>query len=394
MAAVTVLGAGRVGAAIARDLARDGALEVTAADASRTALDRLRERGPESLATVVADLSDPTAVADVVDGRDLAVGAVPGPMGFATLRTVLEAGVDLVDISFFQEDALELSGRAAGMGRVAVVDAGVAPGLSNLILGHWEARLDRVIRFQCLVGGIPADPTPPWYYRAPFSPVDVIAEYTRPARLRRDGEDLTLPALSEVEAVDIEGLGRLEAFNTDGLRTLLLTSSAPELVEKTLRWPGHADRVRLLRDTGFFDRSPVEIDGTTVAPLALTTRLLADAWRYEPGEADLTVMRVTVEGVDAAGPVRHVYRLLDRYDPETDTSAMARTTGYTASALARLVLSGRYREPGVSPPELVGRTEGALDYVLNQLRERGVRVARAVERPAGSEEDAFPGGPE
>ena len=377
MRKVVVLGAGRVGAAMARDLARDAALEVTAADASPDALGRLRETGDRDgtpIHTLPLDLADPASLARAVSGRDLVIGAVPGPMGFATLRAVLEHDVDVVDISFFEEDAFELDALARERGRVAVVDAGVAPGLSNLILGHHEARLAETTRFECVVGGIPAEPEAPWEYRAPFSPIDVIAEYTRPARLRRGGEDITLPALSEVETVELPGVGRLEAFNTDGLRSLLRTSRAPDLVEKTLRWPGHADRVRVLRDSGFFDETPIDVDGQAVAPLALSSRLLFDAWRYRPGEEDLTVMRVVVEGRDEGGHIRHSYHLHDRYDAATDTSSMARTTGYTATGLARLVLDGTFREPGISPPERVGQTPGALAAVLDHLRERGVIV--------------------
>ena len=379
MASVVVLGAGRVGAAMARDLA-DAGTAVLAVDADPESLRRLEAASDGAVRTRTADLSDPDVLTRTVGGHDLVIGAVPGPMGFETLRRVLEVGVDIIDISFFEQDAFGLDEAARSAGRVAIVDAGVAPGLSNLILGHWEHRLRAVHRFECLVGGIPAEPAPPWEYRAPFSPIDVIAEYTRPARLRRDGEEVTLPALSEVEPVELPGVGRLEAFNTDGLRTLLRTSRAPDLVEKTMRWPGHADRVRILRETGFFDTSPVEVEGGAVVPLELSARLLEDAWRYEPGEPDLTVMRVVVEGEDDDGGVRHTYALLDRYDVATDTSSMARTTGYTATALARFVLDGGYREPGISPPEVVGAVDGALDHVLAYLRARGVAVEHETER--------------
>ncbi len=383
MPSVVVLGAGRVGAAMARDLARDGDLTVTAADASREALAALKDRAAadgSAVRVLPLDLSDPRSLASALDGQDLVIGAVPGPMGFETARSVLTAGVDLVDISFFEEDAFELHDLARRRGRVAIVDAGVAPGLSNLILGDLEARLERTTRFECLVGGIPAEPQQPWEYKAPFSPIDVIAEYTRPARLRRGGETVTLPALSEVELVDFPDLGRLEAFNTDGLRTLLATSRTPDLAEKTMRWPGHADRMRLLRETGFFSEDEIETRGGTIAPIDLSAHLLFDAWRYEPGEPDLTVMRVIVDGEDQQGPVRHTFRLMDRYDPETDVSSMARTTGYTATAIARFVLAGHYREPGISPPELVGATDGALDWVLRHLAERGIRIDREVSR--------------
>lgn len=381
MTSVIVLGAGRVGAAMARDLAADPTLEVAAADADPAALRRLEEAVPAGrIQTRPVDLRDEESLADAVAGRDLVIGAVPGPMGFETLLHLLTHDVAVVDISFFEEDAFALDDGARRAGRVAVVDAGVAPGLSNLILGHWERRLREVRRFECLVGGIPAEPKPPWEYKAPFSPIDVIAEYTRPARLRRDGRTITLPALSEVESVDVPGVGTLEAFNTDGLRTLLRTSHAPELVEKTMRWPGHADRVRLLRETGFFDETPIGDGDAAVSPLDVSAALLFDAWRYEPGEPDLTVMRVVVEGDDETGPVRHTYRLLDRYDAETDVSSMARTTGYTATALARFVLAGGYREIGISPPERVGRVDGALEFVVARLGERGVAVDHDVER--------------
>lgn len=383
MPSVTVLGAGRVGAAMALDLARDGDLAVTAADSSREALSALKDRATRSgseIRVLPVDLSDSKSLAHALDHQDLAIGAVPGPMGFRTAEGVLRAGVDIVDISFFEEDAFELHDLARRRGRVAIVDAGVAPGLSNLILGHLETRLSTTSRFECLVGGIPGEPSPPWEYKAPFSPIDVIAEYTRPARLRRAGEPLTLPALSEVERVELPGIGTLEAFNTDGLRTLLSTSRVPDLVEKTMRWPGHADRVRLLRDTGFFSDDEVHTDDGDIVPLTLTARLLFDAWRYSPGEPDLTVMRVIVDGEDDDGRVRHTFRLVDRYDPDTDISSMARTTGYTATAIARFVLAGRYREPGISPPELVGAADGALDWVRRHLSERGVRIDHDVSR--------------
>jgi lysine 6-dehydrogenase len=385
MPRVIVLGAGRVGAAIASDLAAEPGVELTAVDGSDDALRRLRG-GPRGAAirAVRADLSDPAVLAALLDGQDLAVGAVPGPMGFETLRRIISSGVDAVDISFFEEAPYELDELARGRGVVAIVDAGVAPGLSNLLLGHHEARLQATSRFECLVGGIPAEPVAPWEYRAPFSPIDVIAEYTRPARIRRGGQDLELPALAEVEPVDLPGTGRLEAFLTDGLRTLLRTSQAPDLVEKTLRWPGHADRVRVLRDSGFFDERPRQIDGVAVVPLDLTTALLFDAWRYEPGEPDLTVMRVVIDGRDDQGPVRHTYHLMDRYDAATDVSSMARATGYTATALARLVLAGGCTEPGITPPETVAALDGALDHVLGHLRDRGVDVAHALTRPVST----------
>lgn len=377
MKKVVVLGAGRVGGAIIRDLAATGEFEVTAADASAEALARLE--GTPRVATVQADLSDPAALGRVLERQDLVVGAVPGFMGFETLRRALEAGKDVVDISFFPEDPFELDALAREKGRIALVDCGVAPGCSNLILGRLEAALDSTERFVCMVGGLPVERRWPYEYKAPFSPIDVIEEYTRPARFRRDGKDVVMPALSEIELVDIPGVGTLEAFNTDGLRTLLRTCRTPSMVEKTLRYPGHAERMRMLRETGFFDVDPIEVGGVRVRPIDVTARLLFDAWMLRPGEQDLTVMRVEVEGTKDGKRVRHVYTLLDRYDERTGIHSMARTTGYTCTAMVRLVARGMFREPGVHPPEIVGRDEACFDFIMSELAARGVVFRHEVE---------------
>ena len=375
-----MLGAGQVGAAIAADLAVDPALAVSVVDRSGTSLGRAayaaHRRGVREghLATYVVDCSDPGAIADAVADHDVVVGALPGFMGFEALRTVLEAGRPCVDISFFPEDPFELDALAQERGVPAVVDAGVAPGLSNLVAGHFDARLDATERFACMVGGLPQERHWPFEYKAPFSPVDVIEEYTRPARLRREGREVTLPALSEVELVDLPGVGTLEAFNTDGLRTLLRTVATPTMSEKTLRYPGHAERMRMLREAGFFGSEPLDVDGARVRPRDVTARLLFDAWRLEDDEPELTVMRIEVEGVQDGSPVRHLLDLLDRRDPDTGASSMARTTGYTCTAFVRLVLDGVWSRPGIAPPEIVAREDGVLERVLEHLKERGVRA--------------------
>src|SRR5487761_804719 len=225
---ICVLGAGMVGGVIAQDLARQH--DVTSVDVSDTVLARLAKQG---INTRRLDIGDAQALAACVQPFALVVCAVPGFMGYRTLKTLLEAGKQVADISFFPEDALELDALAKLRGVTALVDMGVAPGMDNLILGHHDAQM-QVSRFECLVGGLPQHPKPP------FSPIDVIEKYTRPARLQRGGRVLTLPALTEREMLEFEGVGTLEAFNTDGLRSLLKTMAhIPEMVEKTLRYPGH-----------------------------------------------------------------------------------------------------------------------------------------------------------
>ncbi len=374
---VVVLGAGRVGSAIVRDLARDDAFSVTVADLTHDALEPLAQDG---VATEVADLADPAEIRRVLAGQDLAIGAVPGHMGFATLETVIDAGCNVVDISFFPEDPLALDALARERNVVAVVDAGIAPGCGNIILGHLRTVLARVDRFTCYVGGLPAVRTLPFEYKAGFSPIDVIEEYVRPARYMTGGRVVTRPALSEAELLDFPGVGTVEAFNTDGLRTLLDTcAEIPEMKEKTLRYPGHIDRVRMLRDVGFFSKDAVTIGDVSVRPLDLTARLLFPMWEMRPREEDLTVMRVEVEGSDGQARLLYTYDLLDRYDRVSGTTSMARTTGYTCTAVARLLARGAYARPGISPPEYVGAEKGCYAFVIRELAARGVAIQETVE---------------
>ncbi len=372
----TVLGAGRVGAAIAKDLARDGEFEVTVADLSPSALEAFDPA--LGIKTVQSDLSKSEVVAAAARGADIVVGAVPGHMGFATALAVLEAGKPLVDISFFEEDPFELDGLARSKKLVAVFDCGIAPGCGNIILGYLQSILDEVASFECLVGGLPLARSWPFEYKAPFSPSDVIEEYTRPARFVDHGEIVTRPALSEPELVDFPAIGTLEAFNTDGLRTLLKTSKIPFMKERTLRYPGHIEKMRVLREMGLFSKQPVQLRGQSIVPLELTSKLLFPMWQLMEGEEDLTIMKVAVEGTRGQAKVRYEYDLLDRYDAETKTLSMARTTGYTCTSVVRLVARGIYKTAGVSPPELLGRAPGCYLFVMQELAKRGVVFRETV----------------
>lgn len=375
MPSLLVLGAGRVGRAIAIDLSTSH--DVTAVDRDRASLAALSS--VRNVKTHRADLSDRALLRSLVAPFDLVVCAVPGFMGFATLEAVIEAGKPVVDISFAPENALALNDLAVRRSVPALVDFGVAPGMDNFLLGYHDARM-KVTSFQCLVGGLPLTRTWPFEYKAPFSPVDVIEEYTRPARMVENGAIITKPALSEIERVEIDPVGTLEAFNTDGLRSLLFTMPhIPDMKEKTLRYPGHAGLMQILQAAGFFSPDPIEVNGVAVSPLALTSHLLVDAWTLAPGEEELTVMRVRVAGEQDGAPVEYVYDLYDQTDPVTGLSSMARTTGFACTAAVDLLLSGRFATPGVHPPETVGRSQECFDAVLGYLEERGVHYKHTVE---------------
>jgi saccharopine dehydrogenase-like NADP-dependent oxidoreductase len=300
---VVVLGAGMVGAAIARDLADDAGLRVDVADVQPESLQRVAERA--RVGKVRADLGNPEAVRRLVAGYDLVVGALPSVIGFETVRTVIEVGRDLVDISFMPENALELDALARERGVTAVVDCGVAPGLSNMMCGQAASRLEPCERVEIYVGGLPVARHWPFDYKAGFAPWDVLEEYTRPARLVEHGQIVVKEPLSEPELLEFPGVGTLEAFNTDGLRSLAYTLKAPFMKEKTLRWPGHAELMRVLKDTGFFSLEPIDVGEQKVRPRDVTAALLFPRWTFDEGEADLTVMRVRVVGLRGPLPRGH-----------------------------------------------------------------------------------------
>ena len=378
---IMVLGAGLIGGPMAVDLADDERFEVTAVDASEVALRSLAGRH-EGVELVQRDLTDPTEVTRLVDGYDLVVNAVPGFMGYRTLEAVLAAGRNAVDIAFFPEDPFSLRELAERKEVTAVVDCGVAPGMSNLLVGHADRLLDETETVLIYVGGLPEKRTWPYEYKAVFSPADVIEEYTRPARYVENGVTVTRPALSDPEILDFPGAGTLEAFNTDGLRTLATTIDAPNKKEKTLRYLGHIEKMAVLRATGFFDKEKIEIDGQWIRPLDFTSRLLFDKWKLDEGEADLTVMRVLIEGKRGDEEVRYRYDLIDRYCEATRVSSMARTTGYTATMTVRLLAAGLFKEKGVFAPEHLGRHPRCVEFILHGLEARGITYEETVERIA------------
>ena len=246
MAKIIVLGAGLVGNVMAKDLAKQHA--VSCIDISEQALAPLKAH---NIQTTRADLTDQNTLNNIIQDFDLVIGAVPGFMGYQMLKTVIEAGKNIVDISFFPEDPFGLDTLAKEKGVVAVMDCGVAPGMGNIILGHYDAQM-QISDYECLVGGLPEVREWPYEYKAVFSPIDVIEEYIRPARYVQNSQLITKEALSDTELIEFEGVGTLESWNSDGLRSLIDTMPhIPNMIEKTLRYPGCVEYLKVLRESGF-----------------------------------------------------------------------------------------------------------------------------------------------
>ena len=374
---ILVLGAGLVGGPMAIDLARNGEFEVTSADLSNEAL--LRLAGINGIKTVQADLDNAETLKSLVRAHDLVISAVPGFMGFRTLERIIECGKNVVDIAFFPEDMFLLDAKAREMNVTAICDIGVAPGMSNVLIAYGASKLDTLEKGITYVGGLPVIRTWPFEYKAVFSPIDVIEEYTRPARYIDGGRLVVREALSDPELLEFPNIGTLEAFNSDGLRTLATTVKGDYMIEKTLRYKGHIEKMAVLRDTGFFSKEPILINGVMISPLEFTSKLLFPKWKLQEGEEDLTVMQVITEGLKNGVRERYTWDLYDRFDKATGIHSMARTTGYTATAVARLLAEGLYTRKGVSAPEYLGNDEVTVKFLLEKLKERGVVYKESFE---------------
>lgn len=359
-----------VGSTMAIDMAKNHSVTLT--DFSKNALDKAIKKC-EKLTPIVLDVTDKAALQNTINPFDLVICAVPGFLGFETLKSIIEAGKNVVDISFFPENSLDLFELAKQKKVTAIVDCGVAPGMGNIILGYYNEKLN-ITDFECLVGGLPKIKKWPFNYKAPFSPVDVIEEYTRPARYVENGNIVVKDALSDVEFVDFKGVGTLESFNSDGLRSIIYTMAhIPNMKEKTLRYPGHIEYINVLKKSGFFNEEKININGIDVSPLEFSSKILFNEWKLGDTEEEITVMRITLKGTNKIGEIKTiVYNLHDEFCPKTNTSSMARTTGYTATAAANLFLDGLFTEKGVFPPELVGKHEKCFNYFLSYLKEREV----------------------
>lgn len=374
MSNVIVIGAGMVGSAMAIDMAKNH--QVTLTDLNENSLKEVQAKCPE-LSVQKLDVCDKKDLAKTIGPFDLVICAVPGFLGFETLKTIITSKKNVVDISFFSENSLELDALAKENGVTAIVDCGVAPGMDNILLGYHNEKM-KIESFECLVGGLPKVKKWPFCYKAPFSPIDVIEEYTRPARYVENGVEVVREPLTDSEYIEFDKVGTLESFNTDGLRSIIRTMPhIPNMKEKTLRYPGHIEYILALKESGFFSEEEIDLDGKKIRPLDFTSKVLIDEWKLGKHEEELTVMRITITGENDQGQREEiVYNLHDEYCTTTQTSSMSRTTGYTATAAANMFLKGLFKEKGVFPPELVGKNEACCLYILDYLKERGIEYKK------------------
>ncbi len=361
MANIIVLGAGLVGGVMARDLAVHH--DVTCVDISNENLSKLK-----NIKTICEDISNTKKLKSLIADFDLVIGAVPGFMGYKMMRDVIESKKNIVDISFYPEDPFGLDKLAKQNKVIAIMDCGVAPGMGNIIFGYHDKNM-KITDYECLVGGLPEKREWPYEYQAVFSPIDVIEEYIRPARYVQNSSLIIKEALSDTELVNFDEIGTLESWNSDGLRTLIKTMPhVPNMIEKTLRYPGCVEYLKVLRESGFFSYDEIDVNGHVIRPIDMTAKLLFPKWKMKEGDKDFTVMRIIIKGFENHKQVEYQYNLLDKF--KDDTISMARTTGFTCTAVANLVINQKYNQIGISPPEYLGNH---FKEIKDYLEKRGVK---------------------
>ena len=369
---VLVVGCGKVGSEIARDLARDP--EVDSVVASDTSPENLRKlKGIDRIATRRLDISQKNEVRRAMQNADVVCGALPGRIGFQVMAQAVQNGRNVVDISYTPENPFRLHQEARRKDVVVVPQCGVAPGFTNMCVGDAHQKLGKILRIRIYVGGLPQKPVPPLNYRVVFSLDDVINEYSRPVHVISNGRKELVEPLSGRGTLSFPGVGKLEYFLTDGLGSLPRSfPKVRDMFEYTLRYPGHADMMETLRVLGFFDRRRVPVDRYDLEPRALSVALLKESMSLGAPE-DLLALRVEVEGKNGRSNSL-TYQVIDYYNSRSDVSAMARTTAYPCTSAAIIVGKNKVSQRGVVPPETIARDKGHFLNVLERLKKRGVQV--------------------
>jgi len=373
---VLILGCGNIGSVAAEDFAKSmTSVEVFVADKNVARAKEVAERiGTGNVSWIQLDTSNYSELVNALRNFDLVMGFLPGSLGYGLVEACVDVGRDLVDVSYMSENPLTLNDKAVRANVTIVPDCGLAPGVSNILVGHALRRLDKVQTVRIMVGGLPETPVPPLGYVITWSLESLIDEYTRKARIVKDGKIVDVEALNGLEEVEFPNVGRLEAFYTDGLRTLLHTvNNVDSMWEKTLRYPGHAEKVGLLRALGFFDERQIDVEGVNLSPRKLTVKLLEQKL-WKPEVKDIVTLKVEVSGVKNGKQTRYIYHLLDRYNEKRGITAMARTTAYPASIIAQLILRKAIKEKGVVPPEKLGMSEEFFQVFLDELEKREVKI--------------------
>ncbi len=286
----------------------------------------------------------------------------------------IAAGCHLTDLGGNNDavkSELAMNAEAEKAGVMIVPDCGLAPGMVSILVADGISKLDTTKSVKIRVGGLPQSPRPPLNYQMVFSAEGLINEYWEPCVILKNGKQETVHPLTDIESLEFDGIGALEAFYTSGGTSTLPDTYAGKvefLDYKTIRYPGHCVLVKAMLDIGLGSRKPVTVGGVDVSPRDVLKAVLDKNLSF--GELDLTLVRCTIEGKKDGKPKAIVYEIVDRQDTKTGLTAMMRTTSFPATIIAWMAASGQIKERGVKPQEVVVNPA----IFLPQLKKRGINV--------------------
>jgi saccharopine dehydrogenase-like NADP-dependent oxidoreductase len=373
---ILVLGCGNIGSVVAEDIAQNlSSAQITIADMNEDRVKGVVSRiGRDNVSWSKVDALNHDDLVNTLRKFDLAVGALPGVIGYRVCEAAISAGKDIVDVSYMPEDVMTLHQDALKAEISVLPDCGMSPGLGSILVGHAASKLDRVECVHMMNGGLPETPVPPLGYVITWSVNDLIDMYCRKVTIVKKGKTVEVEPMSGLEEIRFSGVGKLEAFYTDGLRTMLYAmKGVKDMWEKTLRYPGHVEKIKLLKTLGFFDAEPLNTENLNISPREVTAELFERKLKRRD-VPDIVVMHVEVSGLRNGNYAAYAYHVLDRYDKQHQVTAMARTTAYTASVTAQLLAKKTIREKGVIPPEKLGMNKEFYNDYVQMMKKREVTI--------------------
>jgi len=383
MAHFLVMGAGKMGLVLAKDLIEsDPKSKVTLMDIDFEQLRRASEFiQSDRLLPLQRDIEDGSQRHEVMEGKDVALCALLHGHSLMALDAAVERGVHYVDlVGEGPLERMEYDERAKDKGITVISGLGVSPGITNVCVGKGVHLLDEAEKGMIYVGGVPVKPTPPLNYRIVYAVESLLNLYQREVMILKDGKIERVPPLSGVESIQFPAsFSEMECFYTDGLNSMVYTMQGKvkdELAQKTIRHKGHIDGVETLKASGLLSWEPVDVDDQKVVPRRVLEVLLDERMKLGE-ERDATLLRVVVSGKQEGKAATHVFEMVDYYDSEKNYTSMAKTTSFPASIAAQMIVSGEISQRGVVFPENVFDQE-LYEPFMQALASRGVAISHKV----------------
>ena len=368
----TVLGYGKIGRTIVADLSKYQQEKII------NVYDPFIKNTVELPRNVKLHKTDPLSEENIpkIFKKDVVIiSALPAKLRGKLILAVIKGSANLVDITFGNDDIREYLPLSGDSSFLIIPDCGLAPGISNFIVGKFTGAFEELENVEIYVGGLPNKPVPPLEYKITFASDSVVDEYINPAKVVENGKIVVREALSGIEEFPNDSLGHpLEVFYTDGLRSLIDTIRSPRnMFEKTIRYKGHAEKVKILRELGFFDSAERDIDGNMVIPRKLTEKILDEKLRY-PEIGDTVILKIRVSGMKNGKKLIMEANMIYRCEARPDYTGMSITTASPASVIAQMIGENMIRGKGIVTMEEIASGEGIFDEFIKRLSDRGVKI--------------------